>query len=328
MKRRSSLVLLSAAALAICGCGDKEKSSSTAGGDNAPKKRGTIAATCMTTANPFFTVIEENMRDEAAKHGYDLIYLGCDNDVSKQRKQIKDFIVKKVAAIALNPADSKAIGTSVQEANQNGIPVFSFDVKVQAPGAEIVAHIGTDNAKGGELAGEAMIEALGDAGGQVVIIDYRAVESCLERVKGFKRVIDAHNAQTSAGKIEIVAELPGGGDRKEGFAATEDALQSNPGLNGVFAINDPSGLGAVGALKKAGRLDQVTVIAFDGMPAGLQAIKDGEIYADPVQHPDLIGRETIKAIVAHLNGEKVAPSFDIPATLYTKEDADKDPTLK
>ena len=269
------------------------------------------------------------MRDEAAKHGYDLIYLGCDNDVStQQQKQIKDFIVQEVAAIALNPADSKAIGTSVAEANRVGIPVFTFDVRVQAPGAEIVSHVGTDNAQGGELAGQAMIDALGEAGGTVVIIDYNAVESCLERVKGFKKVIDAHNAERATGKIEIVAELPGEGDRAKGFKAAEDALQTAPDLNGIFAINDPSGLGAVGALKKAGKLDQVTVIAFDGMPAGLEAIKKGDIYADPIQHPDKIGRQTIQSIVAHLSGEEVEANIDIPATLYTKADADKNPTLK
>ncbi|MGI9240515.1 MAG: substrate-binding domain-containing protein, partial [Verrucomicrobiales bacterium] len=171
------------------------------------------------------------------------------------------------------------------------------------------------------------VEALGESGGKVVIIDYRAVESCTERVKGFKKVIDAHNA-TAGNKIEIVAELPGEGDRAKGFKAAEDALQTEPDLTGIFAINDPSGLGAVGALKKAGKLDQVTVVAFDGMPAGLQAIKDGEIYADPVQHPDKIGRETIRTIIAHLSGEKVAASNDIPASLYTKADADKDPSLK
>jgi len=324
MNRRTSLLLISSSIIALSSCGDKKKDDKSGSGDTP--KRGTIGATCMTTSNPFFKVIEENMRDEAAKHGYDLVYLGCDNDVSEQQKQIKNFIVQKVAAIALNPADSKAIGTSVIEANGAGIPVFSFDVKVQAPGAEVVAHVGTDNAQGGELAGHAMIEALGDSGGKVVIIDYRAVESCTERVKGFKKVIDAHNASAS-GKIEIVAELPGEGDRAKGFKAAEDALQTEPDLNGIFAINDPSGLGAVGALKKAGKLDQVTVVAFDGMPAGLQAIKDGEIYADPIQHPDRIGRQTIQTIIAHLSGEKVSPSIDIPASLYTREDAEKDPTL-
>lgn len=293
----------------------------------APEKRGTIGATCMTTANPFFKVIEENMRDEAAKHGYDLVYLGCDNDVSKQQRQIKDFLAQKYTAIALNPADSKAIGTAVKEANDAGVPVFTFDVKCQAPGVDIVSHVGTDNAQGGELAGQAMIDALGDDGGKIVVIDYRAVESCQERVKGFKKVIDAYNA-TARNKIEIVAELPGEGDRAKGFKAAEDALQTEPNIKGIFAINDPSGLGAVGALKKAGKLEQVKVIAFDGMPAGLEAIKKGEIFADPIQHPDKIGRQCIQAIIAYLSGDDVEPNIDIPASLYTKADADKDPSLK
>ena len=61
------------------GCGEKKKS------------RGLIGATCMNIANPFFKVIEESMRDEAAKHGYDLIYLGCEMDISKQQKQTRGW---------------------------------------------------------------------------------------------------------------------------------------------------------------------------------------------------------------------------------------------
>mgnify|MGYP001254223983 CR=1 FL=1 len=57
------------------------------------------------------------MRDEAAKHGYDLIYLGCEMDISKQQKQIQDFLAKGVVAVAVNPKDSKAIGTAVKECN-------------------------------------------------------------------------------------------------------------------------------------------------------------------------------------------------------------------
>ena len=99
------------------GCGEKKKS------------RGLIGATCMNIANPFFKVIEESMRDEAAKHGYDLIYLGCEMDISKQQKQIQDFLAKGVVAVAVNPKDSKAIGTAVKECNDANVPVFSFDVR-------------------------------------------------------------------------------------------------------------------------------------------------------------------------------------------------------
>ena len=99
-------------------------------------------------------------------------------------------------------------------------------------------------------------------------------------------------------------------------------------LGGVATPTEAASVGAVGALKKAVKLDQVTVIAFDGMPAGKQAIKAGDIYADPVQHPDKIGRECIKAMIAYLSGDKPEANIDIPATLYTKEEADKDPSLK
>ncbi len=328
MKRFIRQLFIFLFTIALIGCGKQTDNGKGAQGDGSEKKsRGLIGATCMNIANPFFKVIEENMRDEAAKHGYDLIYLGCEMDISKQQKQIQDFLAKGVVAVAVNPKDSKAIGTSVKECNNANVPVFSFDVRVQAPDAKVVSHVGTDNFQGGELAGEAMIKALGEAGGKVVVIDFRAAESCIERVKGFKKVIDAYNAERESGKIEIAAELSGEGLRDKGFKAAEDALQQVPDMRGVFAINDPSGLGAVGALEKAGKLEQVTVIAFDGMPAGKQAIKDGKIYADPVQHPDKIGRECIRAIVSHLSGEEVPANVNIPASLYTKETADKDTSL-
>ena len=240
MKRFIRQLFIFILTIALIGCGKQANNGERAqGGGSEKKSRGLIGATCMNIANPFFKVIEENMRDEAAKHGYDLIYLGCEMDISKQQKQIQDFLAKGVVAVAVNPKDSKAIGTSVKECNDANVPVFSFDVRVQAPDAKVVSHVGTDNFQGG-------------AGGKVVIIDFRAAESCIERVKGFKKVIDAYNAERESGKIEIAAELSGEGLRDKGFKAAEDALQQVPDMRGIFAINDPSGLGAVGALEKAG----------------------------------------------------------------------------
>ena len=108
----------------------------------------------------------------------------------------------------------------------------------------------------------------------------------------------------------------------------EDALQAHPGFIGIFAINDPSALGAVAALEKAGRQDQVTIIGFDGQPEGKQAIKDGKIYADPIQFPDKIARETVRSIIAYLSGEEVPADQPIDSALYRKADAEADPELK
>ena len=290
--------------------------------------KGVIGLSVLTLTNPFFKEIADSMTATAAEHGYEVMVVSGDFDVAKQQNQVKDFIVKKVAAIVLCPCDSKAIGPAIQEANAAGIPVFTADIGCLAPGAKVVSHIATDNYSGGKQAARAMIEALGDAGGKVAILDYNVVESCILRTKGFREVIEEHNRQGAGGKIEIVAELPGGGVKDQGYKAAEDLLQAHSDLAGIFAINDPSGLGARAALEKAGKAEQVKIIAFDGQPEGKQAIREGKIYADPIQFPDRIGRETMLAILKHSNGEPVPPQILIATSLYRKADALQDPQLQ
>lgn len=305
------------------GCSRKEQKAAAPPPEPA-QARGVIAATCLTLSNPFFKTIQDAMTEEAAKHGFDVVYVSGDHDVRKQASQIEDFIVKKVAAIAINPCQSDAIAEPIKKANAAGISVFTFDIKCKDPTAEVVSHIGTNNFQGGQLAGEALIEAVGETGGKAAILDFRAVESCQERVRGFKEVIARYNASRSEGKIEIVAELPGDGQKEKSFKATEDLIQSQPGLVGIFAINDPSALGAVAALEKAGKQDQVPVIGFDGQLEGRQAIHEGRIYADPIQFPEQIGRRTVQAIMDHLAGKDVPADQPIDSALYRKADADKE----
>jgi ribose transport system substrate-binding protein len=173
-----------------------------------------------------------------------------------------------------------------------------------------------------------MIEALGKAGGKVAILDHKHVESCQERVKGFKKVLDEHNKKPGAGKITIVAELPSGGSKDQGYKSAEDLLQAHPDLAGIFAINDPSALGAWAALEKARKTNRIKIVGFDGQPEGKQAIKDGKIYADPIQYPDQIGRRAAQIIVRYFDGETVPPTDPIPTKLYRQADGLKDPMLK
>src|SRR5262249_13261270 len=141
-------------------------------------------------------------------------------------------------------------------------------------------------------------------------------------------VIDEHNKGSKSGKIEIVAELNGGGAKDVGYKAAEDLLQAHPELVGIFAINDPSVLGARAALEKARKTSQGKLIGFDGQPEGKQAIKDGKVYADPIQFPERIGRTTAQTIIKHFDGEKVDKEILIPTALYRKADAEKDPDLQ
>lgn len=293
-----------------------------------PADRGTIGVSLLTLDNPFFKVIGDNLTAEAAKNGYRAVVVSGDKDPAKQANQVKDFIVKKAAAIVLSPCESRSIVPVIQEANAAGIPVFTVDIPCREPGVKIAAQIATDNLGGGRQAAEAMIEALGPGGGKVAILHFKQAESCRLRVQGFREVIEKHNREHPAAKVEIVTELEGGGAKDLGYKAAEDALQAHPDLKGIFAINDPSALGARAALEKAGKADQVIIVGFDGQPEGKQAIKEGKIYADPIQFPDRMGVEIVQAIVKHSKGEELPPETLIPAFLYRRADAEKDPTLR
>jgi ribose transport system substrate-binding protein len=147
-------------------------------------------------------------------------------------------------------------------------------------------------------------------------------------VQGFEEVIRKYNQGLTENRIEVVAQLDGGGVRDEGYKVTEDTLQAHPNLRGIFAINDPSGLGARAALEKAGKQDQVVIVAFDGQPEGKQAIKDGKIFADPIQFPDLIGKKTVELMMEYFAGEEVEKEVLIPTKLYRQADGENDPSLK
>ena len=299
-----------------------------------PKKqtqsKGTIALSVLTLTNPFFLEIADSMKAEAAKHGYEILVTSGEFDVAKQQDQVKDFLVKKVAAIVLTPCDSNSIGPAIREATEAGIPVFTADIACTAPDVKVVCHVATDNFGGGELAAVALVEALkkrGDATGEIAIIDHPEVESVVMRTRGFAKQLAVENA-TDDVDLKVVTQLPGGGAQEKSQKTMQDILQAHKDIKAVFAINDPSALGAVAALEAAGKADQVVVIGFDGQPQGKQAIKDGKIYADPIQFPDKIGRQTVQAILKHLNGEIVPKEILIDTALYRQADGQKDPALK
>jgi ribose transport system substrate-binding protein len=315
--KRLGLLLIALAGPLFAGCVGEDARTP------AETARPVIGLSVLTLTNPFFQEIADNLSDEADRHGYDVAVVSGEFDVARQRNQVKDFIVRKVAAIVLCPCESKSIGPAIQEANEAGIPVFTCDIACLAPGVDVVTHVATDNYDGGKQAAKAMLEALGDPGGKIAILDYKAAESCQLRVAGFREVIAEHNRAGVGGRVDIVAELPGNGVKDLGYKAAEDLLQAHPDLAGIFAINDPSALGARAALEKADKDDQVHLIGFDGQSEGKQAIEEGRIYADPIQYPDEIGRETARVIARYFEGETVPREILIPTGLYRRGGAEK-----
>ncbi len=335
---RCSVALL-LLATCVSGCGSKSTpDADRSGGGTSPaadadsgeatQSKGTIGYTTMSLTNPFFKVIGDAMTEEAAKYGYDVMVVSGDDDVSKQFNQIDDFIVKRVSAIVLTPCDPKSIGQAIKKANDAGIPVFTNDTGYDGDEGKVECHIATDNLQGGKLAGEAMVKLLGKSGGKVLIIHKPDAQSCLLRVQGFTEIVDAHNADNPEAKIEVVATLDGRGSREAGYAVSKDAIVAHDDLSAIFAINDPSALGARSALEEANKQDQITIIGFDGEKAGKLAILEGKILCDPIQFPDQMGRKTVEMIMKYFDGDDVPQEILIPSKLYYKADAEKDPALQ
>jgi ribose transport system substrate-binding protein len=300
-----------------CGRGDDRAESG---------ERPVIGVSLLTLQNPFFRDLGDAMTEEAEKLGYNIVITAGDFDIGRQRNQVSDFIVQRVAAIVLCPQDSRAIGTSIREANQTGIPVFTADIAVLADDVDIVSHIATNNYQAGQIAAEAVIEAIGGRG-KVGIIDHPEVESVIMRTNGFMDKINSYNNEHGR-NINIVSRLPGGGAQDRSFRAAEDMLQAHPDLNAIFAINDPSALGAVAAVERAGKDGQVKIVGVDGMPEVRQAIRDGKIYATAIQFPENIGRMTVQKIHSYMQGERLDTEYLIPTELYRREDALNDITLR
>tara|TARA_Y100000590_G_scaffold387077_1_gene460346 strand:+ start:5096 stop:6055 length:960 start_codon:yes stop_codon:yes gene_type:complete len=282
--------------------------------------KGKIGMTCLDLTNPFFKLIANVMQLEAKKYGYELIALSGNQDPATQNNQITDFVAQEYDAIFLNPVDSKSAGEGVKKAYSAGIPVFTFDIQVTDDDAKklIISHIGSDNYQGGRLAGESMIKATGDKG-KIAILSFPEITSCQFRVNGFRDILIENNSS-----LQIVTELSARGNRNDGFSVTNDILQAHPDIVGIFAINDPSALGAYAAIQKTGKVDQITIVGFDASPAGKQAVFEKILYDSPQQFPRKMATGTVDAFIAYSEGRKVSKNNFIDCKHYYYNDSIKD----
>ena len=103
------------------------------------EKTKTIGVSLLTRGHIFYRDLEEGLKSEADKNGYDLIITSAEWDLGKQISQIEDFISRKVDAIIVCPVDSKGIGSAIAEANKAGMAVFTADIAAEE--GKVVSHI-------------------------------------------------------------------------------------------------------------------------------------------------------------------------------------------
>jgi len=253
------------------------------------------------------------MRTEAAKYGYSISFVDANHDQAKQTSQVEDYISKHVDAIVLSPADSKAVGPAVVEANQANIPVFTADIASTSNKGVVVTHVASDNIQGGKVAADLLGKALNGTG-TIAIIDEPEVTSVQDRVKGFKQELAAKFPG-----ISIVADQTAGGERSQAANVMDNLLQRFPNLSGVFGINDDSALGALQSIKSAGKVGKIKIVGYDANPEAQKAIDAHEMVGDPQQHPDVIGKLTIDAIHDYFNGKTTPKRIPVQVGSYATQ---------
>ncbi|MBF0680688.1 MAG: ABC transporter substrate-binding protein [Devosia sp.] len=266
--------------------------------------------------NPFFVATIKGIEDKAREINPDVrvTSVSADYDLNKQVSQIDSFIAAGVDIIMLNAVDASAIAPAVQKARDAGVVVAAFDVS--APGADVTVM--TNNVSAGEKACQYIVDEL-NGEGNVIIINGPASSSIIDRVQGCKNVF----AQNPG--ITILSDDQNGqGSREGGLAVMQGLLTRFDDIDAVFAINDPTGIGAELAAKQLNRTDFI-ITAVDGAPDIEEALKSGTsmIKASASQDPYVMAGQALEMGVAVLKGEKPAEdTILLEPELITSENLD------
>ncbi len=279
----------------------------------AKKPGGRVfAVTFQVMNNPFFPALNDGLKEVIEAHGDELRTLDAQWDSAKQMNDISDMIQQQVAGIFINPVNWKSIRGSLQRAKDRNIPCIVVDAP--AEDAELaVCTVASDNVKAGRLAAEALAKVRRPA--KIVILHHPVNKACIDRVAGFSEVVAKYP------DMEILETLEGKGTTEGSRPVMRDLVGRYPELNAVFAINDPSALGAISALESAGKLAGVTIVTVDGSQPAIDAIRAGKLHSTSAQFPKEIGRIAAEKMYEHLEGKPVPKEVTVRVELVAKENA-------
>ncbi|MBT2605940.1 ribose ABC transporter substrate-binding protein RbsB [Bacillus sp. ISL-53] len=266
-----------------------------------------VGVSISTLNNPFFVSLKDGIEKEAKEKGMKVTVVDAQDDTAKQISGIEDLILQKVDVLLVNPTDSAAISSAVKDANDAGIPVITIDRSSDE--GNIETFIASDNVAGGEMAAEYLVKELGEKAKVVELEGVSGASATRERGKGFHNIADK--------QLEVLTSQTAEFDRTKGLNVMENILQGNKDIQAVFAHNDEMALGAIEAIKAAGK--DIIVVGFDGNDDALKAVENGELKATIAQQPALIGEEAVNAAEKILKGDKVDDTISVPLKLVTKE---------
>ena len=232
-------------------------------------------------------------------------------DLANQNTQIDAFIQQGVNLIVISAVDESGIEPAIARAKQAGIIVIAVDTP--AKGADAVVM--TDAVQAGEKSCDYLFTKLGGQG-NVLLVDGTPIQTIIDRINGCKKVAKKYPG------IKIVGQQASKNDRASGLMVTTDMLTANPGVKGIFGMNDPSALGAVLAVEQAGKSSNIIVTGVDGSPEGVAELKrkGSPFIGTATQNPGAMVEKAVAIASDMLNGKQPAEkTILIPSVLVTRD---------
>ena len=272
--------------------------------------RHKFGAVYMTLNNPFYEIIDEEIRSAVENNGDILLSRDPALSVKRQTEEIQELIDSGVEVLFLNAVDWKEIGAALAIAQQAHVPVIAIDTNVEDDSL-VAATIVSDNYQAGADCARHL--AAHNGGGNIVLLEHTEAKSAVDRIRGFTDAILDYPSFHIIDRAECKGQL------ELAMPAMEKMLAKNQQIDIVMALNDPAALGAMAALKNAGQLQRILVYGVDGAPETKEMIAAGHMTATAMQSPRTIGRIAVQRayeIRAGILGEKL---IKLPTELLTHE---------
>ncbi|HON92309.1 MAG TPA: sugar ABC transporter substrate-binding protein [Sedimentisphaerales bacterium] len=290
------------------------------GGCRKQDDRPKVVLLMKSLANEFFKTMEEGALAHAREHEaeYSLKVIGMKNetDVAEQIRNVELIIAQGADAIVIAPADSKALVPVCKKAMDAGIIVVNIDNKFDADvlkdkGVKI-PFVGPDNRKGAKMAGVYLSTRL-QAGDKVAII-----EGAPNAYNGIQRKMGFDDAMNGSG-MNIVSSQTGYWETDKARPVAAALINEYPDLKAILCANDSMALGAVTAVKEAGKTGAIYVVGFDNIAAVRQLVKEGKILCTVDQHADQLARFGIEYALEMLKTKAPPADKETPVDLVTAE---------
>ena len=279
----ASLVL--AASLSMTACGGSSSSTGGtggtggSGGSSAPSTKaagGLITIIVNDPSNPYWLTEGNVASAEAKKLGYTANVSASKGDVNTESSIIDTAIANHSVGIILDPANASGSEGNIKRAMAKKIPVFLVNAEINETGIAL-GQLVSNNAQGAAIGAQQWIKVAGTKGKYAELHGLPSDNNAATRSNGYKSVISQYP------NWKKVADQTANWDRAQGQQKTQSILQANPDINAIISGNDEMALGAIAALKQAGKLKNVTVGGFDGSPDAVTAIKNGELAYSVLQ---------------------------------------------